>query len=571
MAVFWALPPHIRPFENIPWETLDQFMANSEVSLYDDYLHAKRNIVGLEELRRIRGTGEKMLELSGDDFKRFLEGGYFKPLDRPPLVSVALFTTAEKADEHGNPTRRRLVNWPVDINRQGAAPRVTKLASRSDLLQGCRYPGATRYDIVSMYMHFPLTKESEPYYGFTWNGEWYTLGAIPTGGTHCPALAQSVSLALVVEAMRRLRRELGGPVDIHTDVYIDNFRFAGEKWLVAMAEHHFENICNELGFRWTKEEYAVAYTFLGVCVDHVSMETKAAPKSLAKLAAAAQQALAPNATVRDGFKLLGSLMWISWATEVHIADYYFALKFFRRRAASNNLEEPLSIWPSVMKELTRWIANAAANLPRKIPQKDAEPQEYVYVFSDACLDGFGGVCISQQGLHVMSGAWPRQNRHPHINQLEACALLLALKQLKHRIGTALKDQRLKIFVDNTTLFNILRRSYSPTFWGNEVAKEVASLLHDAKSWTISWIRSEEMLADSASRARPSMALECWTPLEHEEWSAFLAAIATVALPTEDTMSCEPAEPCTPMSVRNFRELHHYNPETESWSGDCLEW
>jgi hypothetical protein len=504
------LPPHVKTVGRINWEKMDDFVlrAGRPQTTRDAYAHAKLHTLSAAILAATPSTGPKRVDLAPGDFQVFADAGYLVPLRAPPRIFVELFTTPEKMNDAGEFTRRRLVNWPVDINAHTAEPWPIKLADRTAIVEGCAFEGAILYDIDAMFIHFPLPEDALPYHAVLHEGALWAISSIPTGGRHCPALAHSVSEAVADEVLTRFRARCGDEPAPKIDVYIDNFRIAGARRNCELAAELFEEVCVEIGLRFSGGGFAGDYVFLGVQCAHRRegrpASIRAAEKSLMKLRLSAAEALdSEGATVLHAMRLLGSLMWVSSAANVELHRFYLPLKFFRRRACARDLDEPLAMWPSALPGLRLWIRTALRNEPRYL-REAAPDEEDAFLFSDACLDGFGGVLVLGSSVRVFSGSWAallQPGPPPHINQLEAAALLANLcLSLAALPPDAPRRLRANIFVDNTTLFFAVGRGYSPTFWVNEAVAETRSLLSRFASWRVAWLASAQNLADGPSRA-----------------------------------------------------------------------
>jgi hypothetical protein len=242
---------------------------------------------------------------------------------------------------------------------------------------------------------------------------------------------------------------------------------------------------------------ASSYTFLGIKCSHVIPSTCSAEKSLIKLQAAAKQAFLTSASVRDGLRLLGILIWISRIALVDLARYYTPFKFFRRRAASlANLDGPLELWACARIPLQEWIERCGSNTPRQV---DIARPSRLHLWSDASMSGFGVVLISDSTISVLAGHWSAFFPAPHdihINQLEIDALIIGISWLLTREGPY--GERVELFVDNSSVVAAVNKGYSGSFQLNENVRIVRSLLH-GWSWGLYWINSLSNIADYPSR------------------------------------------------------------------------
>jgi hypothetical protein len=338
-----------------------------------------------------------------------------------PKGFVKLFTVLEKM-LNGHYTRRRLITYPAWLNSIFTDILSVGMASTDDVRRGLFFEGAACFDISAYFTHFPLPQEARPYYAFFYKGEWWQLTSIPTGGRHCPGLAQalSASISLFVATSLGLAE-----TELQILTYLDNFRVAGSELVVASAGACLSDTCRSLSIDLvTDSSWASSYTFLGIKCSHVIPSTCSAEKSLIKLQAAAKQVFLPSATVRDGLRLLGILIWISRIALVDLARYYTPFKFFRRRAASlADLDGPLELWACARIPLQKWIECCGSNTPRQV---DIARPSRLHLWSDASMSGFGVVLISDSTISVLAGHWsaffpapPRHsyqsvgNRRPH--------------------------------------------------------------------------------------------------------------------------------------------------------------
>jgi hypothetical protein len=269
-------------------------------------------------------------------------------------------------------------------------------ATFSDIVEGLFRPGAACLDVAACYNHYPLPKEVRNYYSFYFQHHdtslsgWYGVTTIPTGSRHCPALAQTILMALTNEAIKRY----GGAQ--RCDCYIDNVRICGSEEEVATTMNGLLALARRHLFLFNVEShFSTRYSFLGVECQHLTSElapsTKAMEKALTKLRLTADRALDDQATYGDGLALLGILIWISRITLVDMANFYGPLKCFRRRAsAMTPMYAPLKLWPSVRPDLLTWIRTAYSNVPRLYRRRDDEPHTVV-AYTDASMEGYGAV------------------------------------------------------------------------------------------------------------------------------------------------------------------------------------
>jgi hypothetical protein len=504
------LPLHVKDVGRVDWLTIDTFVE-SFGECYDEYVYAKRWTLDPATISAAPRGVPQNADILPADLDKLLSFQYIRRLrsDETPRAFVQLFTAKEKyTDTDGvfAPTRRRLITVPWEINEFNSTVAETRLPNRDDVVAGLAFPGASTFDINAYYAHFPLPTDAQPFYCFTFCGQTFCLLTIPTGGRHCPALAQAISANI-------RRAVLTASPATHCLAYLDNFRFAGTPSEVECAESAFLTVVKKLGLQCSQDSpFGVVYTFLGIICTHRIGEamaaTQAAPKSLAKLSRSASLVFEQSSpSLRDGLKLLGSLMWISGVTKVTLAQFYLPLKFFRRRAclADADLDDELDLWPCARKPLAAWIHACARNERREYDFSPAERS--IVLWTDACQAGYGATMFINApvpSLYILAGSWTdfgcssNGGTAPHINLLEACALLIGISLAFHVVDEK-NRAHLQIFVDNSTVSHIMGRGYSPIYWANLVVLRAAPLLENFKSHSVSWVSSLQNFADGPSR------------------------------------------------------------------------
>ncbi|CUG73423.1 Hypothetical protein, putative [Bodo saltans] len=432
---------------------------------------------------------------------------------------VQLFTSKEKHVYDPIPgrlraTRRRLITVPWALNQAEDVLAPTTLASRQEVVEGLSRDGASLFDIEAYYAHFPLPPDAQLYYCYKFQGKMYCLLTIPTGGRHCPALAQALARSIAIIVGRT------SPT-VQILAYLDNFRFAGGGLEVLKATNEFISLTTYLKIKISCDaEFSPHYTFLGIVCRHATVtlpaSTQASEKSLEKLRINKAEMLGTDntLTLRRGLKVLGSLIWIASITSIKMADHYIPLKFFRRKATSTALDTPISLWTCTIRPLDRWVEQSLENLPRIYNNPTVAP-EATHLTLFASLDGYGSVAMAVNAaniptLRICMGPWARMlgELTPHINQLEALALVLGIRDCsRFQADTA------DIFVDNSTLVHIVERGYSPRYWANTAAAVLNDLLNDQfNDWRITWISTFQNLADIASRTHTQVATQLTLPL-----------------------------------------------------------
>ncbi|CUG92085.1 Hypothetical protein, putative [Bodo saltans] len=522
------LPLHTKRVPRISWRDIDDLVKRTGSTVeMETYQWAKSHIIDPLRLAALHQSGFAPVpqadgSLEADilisDQEQLLSQGYARPLlqEEIPLAYVNLFTEKEKfvldLNAHVNSqsliaTRRRLITVPWTMNHAEQVLKDTILATREEIILGLQSEGTALFDIDAYYTHFPLPTEAQLFYCYKFRGKYYCLLTIPTGGRHCPSLAQTVSKCISHHVLQEF------PL-IQILTYLDNFRFAGDQALVQRAVESFQHLTVSLNIKTTCEHhFSDHYTFLGIQCRHANQlrqaSTQASEKTLAKLQRNFHGMLDKTGklTLRRGLRVLGGLIWVSGITAIQLHEHYIPLKFFRRKASSSGLDEPLSLWRCATKPLVRWVALALTNIPRfyKGPVI-LSPQTHLTLFTDASIDGYGSVAFfidshNIPSIKVTMGPWSQilGPLCPHINQLEAFALLIGISTCSE-----LRARTAQMFVDNSTLCCIVNRGYSPRFWANLAAASLHQQLDEMfEDWSIRWISTFENMADMASRVRIS--------------------------------------------------------------------
>lgn len=499
---FWQLPLNLKNVPRVCWHKMDNFMEGSRWE--PTYHKAKHKMMSPNLLSKIPKTNPWRANISDSDLAESIRLGVVRPLheSETPKGFVQLKTVAEKRDQTGRPTRRRLLVVPWDHNDFLRDIDYVPLCTVEEIGASLHTEGAACLDIAACYTHYPLPPEAQPYYSFMFRDHWYCVQTIPTGGRHCPALAQTILLAIRDHLLEDTRCG-----NITADAYIDNIRICGPSAHVTLAVRILMDICEHLDIRMNIESnFAATYTFLGVVCTHASnvdfASTKTAIKTTQKLQEARNKILEQDATLLDGFRMLGLLMWCSRIADIQLFDFYGPLKFFRRRAATGGkLDSPLGLWPCVIDDLLAWIRQAQLNKPRACCAH-TENDTTCVMYTDASNRGYGALIVTNHKLHICCGTWCDTDADLHINVKEAKAVSIGLSRL---LGIVVDPGvHLLIRVDNTTVCHIFEKGYSKSHALNAWRSEMATLMGRFKTVRMEWISTIKNLADAPSRANITM-------------------------------------------------------------------
>ena len=511
-----SLPLHVKVVPRIDWNIIEAFVSKANIAR-SEFEYAKKWTVDASTIASatVLAHACPKADITPHDLGELMAHKYVRKLqsNETPLGFVELFTTKEKLKWTGSDwayTRRRLITVPWYINLYNDVVAETRLPSRSEVAEGLLQEGASTHDISAYYVHFPLPEDSQLFYCFCAAGDWFCLLTIPTGGRHCPALAQALSASIASETLKMMQpSECDRPQVL---AYLDNFRIAGSQEAVEIGESHLYELARSLNILLAVEKtFSSEYEFLGLACTHQSQNidasTAATPKAIEKLKRSWAEATHEDATLRSGLRLLGSLVWISSASDVNLANFYVALKFFRRRCASTaHIDMPLDMWNCAKPNITQWLRACCNNKPRIIRKPNHLETNKAVLWTDACEDGFGVVLFARDELgipvlHVVFGPWTTMTQaRPHINVLEACALLIGARVTAALLAGDAARADLRVFIDSSTLHGFLHRGYSPKYWANVAAKLVNEQPNIFRTHSVSWVPTFANVADLPSRA-----------------------------------------------------------------------
>ena len=168
----------------------------------------------------------------------------------------------------------------------------------------------------------------------------------------------------------------------------------------------------------------------------------------------------PNLTTRQAPALFGVLIFASIVTRIDLTFAYYALKWLRRKCrnilSTAELRKPANIWKCILPVLHRW-----ANVLERRPLRNVSPciGKPLNVYSDASLQGWGGVCLDSCP-RVFIGRWSAQEKMRHINELEVCAVLRVLQ------ASQLRNCNVVLHIDNTTAIAALSKQRAYSYWTN---------------------------------------------------------------------------------------------------------
>ena len=487
-----TLPLHTKEVRSHPIKEFRDVVKRLEparLSQFDKYARVFEHPEEFWKEDGLSASTEQQVDLTGADVNDLLKHHLIRQLDKDeqPKARVATFSVPEKA------SRRRWIVVPRWLNNTTEAQHFS---ISTEQYTKTRRRFARTADIKVYYHTFQLGREQSLYFTFHFEGEEYAITTIPTGARQCPGMAQIFAEVIAKVAAC-------GQCDI--DVYIDNIRFAADS-LEDVNKAHTALMTSPL-VEWNppdESETPTRYEFLGVIYDHHEQTVKPGTRVTAKVKAAAalfacDQAVA-KLTLAKTLSIFGVLMHASRVLGIKLAEYYYILKFMRRRTG-NPLKSEAHLWLSTYPLWRQWINALIEMSPRKIHKEyDNDPQEMI-LYSDASDKGWGVVIIRGAHVAVVAGEWFGHVRKWHINAKELLAAIKALTAACNDLAMPpTKETPMTLRIDNTSAMGAMLKGWSRSFQLNVLTKSVTEIVETFKlRLTIEWVSTHENLADGPSR------------------------------------------------------------------------
>jgi hypothetical protein len=256
---------------------------------------------------------------------------------------------------------------------------------------------------------------------------------------------------------------------VDTDTHIDNVRFHGNPDGVDAAAEKFMRNCKRCNVTLNEEAVNNRHevgVFVGAEHDYRVAKVRLSEKTLEKIKEARGYLTDPEATIEDFRELFGLLFYASRVLRIGLAEFYAPIKFLRRRlheVAKGRMtdESRAELWPSVRKDLERWIDTTMQNeWTRHLPHQ--ERSDLVLV-TDASLRGWGAVMYDEATSKVSAAgeSWPTTYTSNQINELEAAAVRKAVLAFAEQIRKANPKQILLLLDNTATVFSLRKGSSQP--------------------------------------------------------------------------------------------------------------
>jgi hypothetical protein len=399
------LPPHVKPVRVVDYRTLDMSTDLEAwcLSWLSD-LHMDSQVV-----RRGRPIPTRLPQ---SDIAALLRAGVIEQVQRDAVEAWGtLFSVVEL---HKN--RRRIIFWPKLVNEA-----VWEYSDHSfpfdlglpedhfaDVHEGT---AAASIDLAVAFYQNELAPAIRPYFGFMGSdGIAYQFTRLPMGYVPSCTVQQAVTTALARKA-----------AEVRTKVYIDGIRFVGGEEAVDQAIGAVAKACDAAGAAYEVTHRATTHEWLGVLYDYTAKSVAINDKLREKIVAIKHSI--DTWTIAHACRAFGYLFFASRVTNLPLAKYYHAIKFYAARCravqqSNSMLEEPAAVWPSVMDEIKTWCDNIVELGPRAVDRRECAN---AMIISDASSTGWGAIVIVGSMVEFLRGEFTEQS-HLHINVTELLAV-----------------------------------------------------------------------------------------------------------------------------------------------------
>ena len=265
------------------------------------------------------------------DADKVVEAGYAKRCDDSWVRRWCNpFTVYEPSPKH----RRRFILHPKQLMDE--MPFVSQIDIETELQEMARvYNGdwSAVDDLKISFNQVELAAQVQPYFGFQDSaGRSFVSTVMVMGNRSSPETMDDLT-KVVAGCKGYAKISAGGSCDTH----IDNIRYVGD-FDTCVSDcallHRNSSACN---VQLNGGDFAVpcqANEFCGKFYNYATKTVRLADKQIPKLSAARDQLLRQDATVGDLEEIFGKLQWASVVLQAPTHNFYFAIKFVRRRLSA---------------------------------------------------------------------------------------------------------------------------------------------------------------------------------------------------------------------------------------------
>ena len=398
--------------------------------------------------------------------------------------------------------RRRPIFHPKELNDwvHGWFKSMLNLKrTQTKIAESLQGGHAVAFDLKCSFFQVELDASVRNHYTFldqegnVWRFKRMVMGAVVS--------AELMHMILEILAFANMPPRLLARLTIST--HIDNVRAIGTVHDTQKWAELFQRNCQYVGATLNDEAVNTPHTkgdWCGILYDYEGKNVCLAESTKSKIELLADRIRDPSLTVREFLALEAKLRYASEVLALHPAQFYYVIKF-ARRLAKRQLDAPANIWPSIIPTLHTWAQLVLLNVPRPVKAQQNRP---MVLFSDASMEGYGGVLITGDGEVLTTGRTFSEHERflqnesiRSINNLEDLALVLNLYDFKD----LLVDQDVLLVVDNTTTIADTNKQSSKSFDRNLLMHKANDVLITVRSWSVHYINTALNPADAPSRGR----------------------------------------------------------------------
>ena len=367
------------------------------------------------------------------------------------------------------PTTRQLINRVRFIHnpkRNNAALKsptsryinTTHMYGPAHYLPAIRHEAAAVGDISSGFSHIEIPFEARAWFRMKdEDGNIWQMTRLPMGHTASVQIMEVITHFLVGSSLV-CKSEHALPT-VRTDVFVDDFRFAGTEKRV----NHALDFTRRRAARYNitlKEGQQTAATdviFLGVKYDHNNKTVTISEKTLSKLPRKFESSRRAGDLHRD----VSRLIYCSGPLGINIGQFYFSMKHITKICSQINnghIDEDtmMTLTSHLQHSLQRWrdMVHESRSY-RGFDWDQQQKQRRCILFTDASLHGWGAFLITADGcIFIVGGRWSDTYRSGDINHLEARAVKYAFQAFAQIIK---RHTAVSLRVDNTSVGTAMRR------------------------------------------------------------------------------------------------------------------
>ena len=433
------------------------------------------------------------------DAQTAVENGIAVALPRDTPITCNYFSIVERKDSGD---RRRAIHWAKLFNEHCDAAGYkaqVNLRHHSHYFPRVEQDFGACYDLKASFFQVLLPSK----FLFTFadeNGSVYGLKRLPMGISTAPEIMQIITSTLAGDPLFCKPKFKSSAL---VDIWIDNVLYSGTLNKVRESAAAFRSRIAEANATLNEKESRDAckkLDFIGMSLDFEAKTIDLSPKNKKKVHDLNFD-VGSRIKIGDLETATARLMYASSILGVHIAKYYFAIKFLRRKLSELNRETALrsdtvTIPASSLDAYRRWHNEIKSSSARKVP--NLRGKRSFTLWTDASTTGWGAVLVDDvtQQVFIVAGRWSSEDSLAHINVLEARALLLALSKFE-----MISDSVVQPRIDNTSVVFSVKKGTSKSA---DLSIEIDNIDRIAKRKCIYlkepiFIRSADNLADYWSR------------------------------------------------------------------------